>query len=137
MITKIKEILLKDLNQRIVYGFGLTLWTMISWDSLINFPFASSSIMINYLTLYIIPAIILGLQIIRNNKILWLIIFGLFTSYILIAIYLVLTDIIERNGNHVKAINLDIKDIFVMIIIFTSLGIVDWIIYRLSPRRMI
>ena len=87
--------------------------------------------------LYLFPAIILGLQIIRNNKILWAIIFGLFSLYILIAIFVVVSDLVERGKNHPKAITLDLKDLLMMITIFFILGFVDWIIYCLRPKRVL
>jgi len=97
----------------------------------------SSSIKVSYLTLYLIPSIILLLQLLRNNKILWGLIFGLFSSYILISIILVLIDTIERSGNHVKAIDWTIKDIMILILYFAILAGIDWIIYKIKPERLI
>ena len=89
------------------------------------------------MTLYLIPATILIIQVIRNNKLLWLLTFGLFSGYIIVSLFLVSWDTIERSGNHVKAINWSFKDIVFLILFFGFLGIIDWIIYRLKPKRLI
>ena len=133
----IRNILTKDAIQRTIYGLGFLLWTAIMWDSLKNFPFSTSSLKVSYLILYLIPATILIIQIIRNNKLFWLLTFGLFSGYILVSLYLVSWDIIERSGNHVKAINWSFKDITFLILSFGILCVIDWIIYRLKPKRLI
>jgi len=88
------------------------------------------------LTLYLIPAIILVIQVIRNNKILWFVTFGLFSAYIIISIIMVTSDAIERSGNHPKAIIWTFSDIITLIVILAILGIIDWIIYQLKPKRL-
>ena len=137
MIEKIRKILTIDIFQRTIYGLGFLLWTVIMWDSLKNFPYSTSSLKVSYLTLYLIPATILIIQIIRNNKLFWLLTFGLFSGYILVSLLLVSWDIIERSGNHVKAINWSFKDIAFLILFFGFLGVIDWIIYRIKPKRQI
>ncbi len=137
MKENIRNLLTKDAFQRSVYGLGFLLWTVIMWDSLKNFPFSTSSLKISYLTLYLIPATILIIQIIRNNILLWLLTFGLFSSYILVSLFLVSWDIIERSGNHVKAIDWTFKDFVFLILFFGFFGLIDWIIYRLKPKRLI
>jgi hypothetical protein len=137
LIKKFKNILAKDPIQRVIYGIGLLLWTLIMWDSIYRFPNSISSLKISYLTLYIIPATILLIQILRNNKLFWLLTFGLFSSYILTSVIMVLSDIIERSGNHVKAIIWSIDDIIILIVLLGFLGIIDWIIYHLKPQRLI
>ena len=137
MIDKIKNILTKEAIQRTIYGLGLILWTVIMLESIRNFPFSTSSLKISYLTLYLIPATILIIQIIRNNKLLWLLIFTVFSSYILVSLFFVSWDIIERGGNHVKAINWSLKDIIIIILFFGFLGVIDWIIYHLKPEKIL
>lgn len=137
MVEKIRAILTKDVVQRTIYGLGIILWTLILWERLMNNPFSTSSLKISYLILYLIPAIILLIQIIRNNKLLWILIFGLFSGYILVSIFLVTWDAIERSGNHVKAIDWTFLDFAFIILFFGILGVVDWIIYQLKPKRLI
>ena len=137
MAVKIKSILAKETVQRLIYGLILLLWTVVMWDRLINFPLSISSLKISYLTLYMIPAIILLIQIIRNNTLFWLVIFGLFTGYILVSLFSVLWDIIEKNGNHVKVIDWSFKEIIFLILYFAILGLIDWVIYHLKPKRWI
>jgi hypothetical protein len=137
LIEKIKGQLTKDTIQRVVYGLGLALWTFLMWDSITEFPYATSSLGLNYMTLFTIPALLLFLQIIRNNRLLWGIIFGLVTIYAVTALYLVIADAIERSGNHVKAIDWQTKDILFLVVVFGVLFIVDWTIYWIRPKRLI
>jgi predicted membrane protein len=137
LIERIKGQLTKDIIQRVMYVLGLTLWTFLMWDGITEFPYATSSLGFNYITLFMIAALILFLQIIRNNKLLWGLIFGLVTAYIVISLYLVIADAIERSGNHVKAIDWEIKDILILLLLFGVLFIIDWTIYRIKPKRLI
>ncbi len=79
----------------------------------------------------------LVLQIIRNNKLLWGLVFGLVTAFIIISFYLALSDSIERSGNHVKAIEWDIRGILFLIAYFVILLIADWTVYNMRPKRLI
>ena len=107
------------------------------WESITEFPHAVSSLGLTYVTIFIIPAGLLFLQILRNNKLLWGLIFGLVTAYIIIALYLVIADAIERSGNHVKAIDWQLKDVLILFVAFGVLFIFDWIIYAIRPKRLI
>jgi hypothetical protein len=137
LLEKVKGQLTKDITQRVIYGAGLTLWTYLMWDRITEFPHATSSLGLSYMTLYTIPALLLFLQIIRNNRLLWGLIFGLVTIYIVTALYLVIADAIERSGNHVKAIDWEIKDILILLITFGVLFTVDWTIYKIRPKGLI
>jgi len=137
LLENIKEQLSKDPIQRVIYGIGLTLWTYLMWDSIMDFPYATSSLGISYMTLFTLPAILLFLQIIRNNKLLWGLIFVLVTLYIFIALYMVMEDAIERSGNHVKAVDWETKDVVILLTVFGMLFIVDWTIYVIRPKRLI
>jgi hypothetical protein len=137
LFKKIKGQLTKDITQRVIYGVGLTLWTFLMWDRITEFPYATSSLGLSYMALFMIPALILLLQVIRNNKLLWGLIFGLVTTYIVVALYLVISDAIERSGNHVKAIDLKIKDVLLLLFVFAILFIADWTIYKIRPKRLI
>lgn len=137
MINKVKDILAKDFVQRTLYGVGLILWTILAWDNISRYPYSESSIGVNYLTLYTVPTIMLVLQIIRNNKLLWGLVFGLVTAFIIISFYLALSDSIERSGNHVKAIEWDIRGILFLIAYFVILLIADWTVYNMRPKRLI
>ncbi len=129
----IREILSNDFVQRIIYGIGILLWTIIMWKELLKFPFSKSSFGVPYLILYLIPTIILVIQIIINTRLLWWIIWLIFSGYILISLSLVTIDSIERSGNHPKAINWTFQDIFQLILVFGLFIAIDWIIYRMKP----
>lgn len=74
------------------------------------------------------------LQVILNKTILWATIFGLVLVYTIYAVYLALTDIIERSGNHVKAISWDLKSFLLLIFIFGLLFIINWTLFKLKPN---
>jgi hypothetical protein len=137
MIKKIKNQLDKDIVQRVIYGLGLTLWTFLLWDSITNYSHATSSIGLSYSTVYLIPTVILSLQLVLNNRLLWGLIFGLVTAYIVVALYMVVVDAIERSGNHVKAIDWDIRDIVLLLSFFGLTICADILIYNIKPRRLI
>jgi hypothetical protein len=137
MISKLKAILNKSLIQRVIYALGLIIWTLLLFDRLQSTPHATSSIRLSYLTLYLIPILIFIIQIIRNNKILWGLILGLFSSFILISLIIAVADWIERSGNHVKAIDWTFKDIVLIIFYFGVLSLIDCIIYMINPKKII
>jgi hypothetical protein len=137
LLEKIQRQLTNDITQRVIYALGLTLWTLLMWDRITEFPYSTSSLGLSYMTLFIFPALLLTIQIIRNNKVLWGLIFGLVTAYILVTLYLVISDAIERSGNHVKAIDWEVKDVILLLIAFGVLFIADWTIYKIRPKRLI
>jgi hypothetical protein len=137
LIRKIKEILAKDSFQRMLFGIGLILWTFINWNEIVKTPNSESSLGISNITFYLIPAIILLIQMILNNKIFWGLTFGLFTIYIATSLVKVISDSIIRSGNNVKAIDWNLKEFITILIFFVALGIIDWIIYQSKPSRLI
>lgn len=132
---RIKMVLALDIVQRVIYGLGLTLWTFIMWDAITDYPFSKSSIGINYMTVFLIPAILLSLQIVINNLILWWMIFGLVSINIAVSLFLVIQDAIVRSGNHVKAIDWNVSDVLFLLIVFGVYFAIDWVIYLIRPQR--
>lgn len=137
LLEKIEKELTRDITQRGIYGLGLVLWIFLLWDRLIHFPYDASSLGLSYATLFIVPAVLLFLQIIRNNKLIWGVIFSLVSTYIGIALYLVISDAIERRGSRVKAIDWGLENILLLVFGFAALFIADWIVYKMRPKRMI
>jgi hypothetical protein len=135
MLKEINGHLSNDLNQRIIYGLGLTLWTYLMWDTITEFTYSAGSYGSNDITLYIGPALLLVLQVVRNNQLLWGLIFGLMTASIFVALYFLISDEIERNP--AKAMDWDVIDILVLFLFFGVLFIMDWIIYKIRPKRLI
>lgn len=136
LLARIKRILSEDSAQRAIYGLGLAVWTFLMWDRIIEFPDSTSSVGLSYITLFAIPALLLFLQIISNNKLLWGLIFALVTIYIIAILFLVIFDAIERSGTHVKAIEWGVKDILTLLFVFGMLFIANWIIYYMRPDRL-
>jgi len=120
--------------QRLFYLFGLVVWLLLLKNEFHKYD-KESSLGISYFWLILIPASLLTLQIIFNYKILWFIIFGLVLTYSIYSAYYTLTDIIERSGNHVKAISWDLETTSILILIYIILVLTNWILYKLKPSR--
>jgi presenilin-like A22 family membrane protease len=133
VIAKISRLLSLDKVQRLCYIAALLLW-LLMWQDDFRYYNATSSLGVKYIWLISIPATMLLLQAILNKTILWATIFGLVLVYTIYAVYLTLTDIIERSGNHVKAISWDLKSFLLLIFIFGLLFIINWTIFKLKPN---
>ena len=133
VITKISRLLSLDKVQRLCYLIALLLW-LLMWQDDFRFYNATSSLGVKYIWLISIPATMLLLQVILNKTILWATIFGLVLVYTIYAVYLTLTDIIERSGNHVKAISWDLKSFLLLIFIFGLLFLINWTLFKLKPN---
>ena len=133
LIHKISRQLSSDKVQRLCYLAALFLWLLI-WQDDFRFYNATSSLGLKYIWLITIPATMLLLQAIFNKTILWATIFGLVLTYTIYAVYITFTDILERSGNHVKAISWDLKSFLLLIFIFGLLFIINWTLFRLKPN---
>ena len=134
ILSYISTILKSDKVQRLFYLIGLVVWLLLLKNEFHKYD-KESSLGISYFWLILIPATLLTLQIIFNHKILWFIIFSLVLTYSIYSAYYTLTDIIERSGNHVKAISWDIQTTIILIVIFIILILTNWILYKLKPSR--
>ena len=132
-LTKISRLLSLDKVQRLCYLAALLLWLFL-WQDDFRFYNSTSSFVVKYIWLISIPATILLLQAILTKTILWATILGLVLAYTIYAAYLTLTDIVERSGNHVKAISWDLKSFLLLIIIFGLLFIINWTLFKLRPN---
>ena len=135
VISKIFELLERDKVKRICYLIALFIW-LLPW-SIGDFSFYNthSSLGIKYIWLVSVPAILLTIQIILNKTIIWATIFGLVFMYSVYSIYSIFTDIIERSGNHVKAISCSFFEICLLIVYFFCLFLINLIIYKLKPKN--
>ena len=134
ILSFISSVLKRDKVQRLFYFIGLVVWLLLLKNEFHKYD-KESSLGISYFWLILIPATLLTLQIILNQKIIWFIIFSLVLTYSIYSVYYTLTDIIERSGNHVKAISWDIQTTVILIIIFIILILTNWILYNLKPSR--
>ena len=134
IVSSISGFLKRDKVQRLFYLLGLIVWFLLLKNEFHKYN-KESSLGISYFWLILIPATLLTLQIILNHKILWFIIFGLVLTYSIYSAYYTLTDIIERSGNHVKAIYWDFETTAILNIIFTILFLTNWILFKLKPSR--
>jgi hypothetical protein len=131
-MTKRSGLLALDKVQRLCYVYALILWLVI-WKEDFRFYELPSSLGIKYIWLISIPAILLLLQAILNNIILWGTLFGLLLMYTSYVVIVSLMDIVERSGNHVKAISWDVKTFLFFMLIFGLLLLVNVILYKLKP----
>ena len=135
-MTKRSGLLALDKVQRLCYVSALILWLVI-WKEDFQFYELPSSLGIKYIWLISIPAILLLLQAILNNIILWGTLFGLLFMYTSYVVIVSLMDIVERSGNHVKAISWDVKTFLFFMLIFGLLLLVNVILYKLKPMSNI
>jgi hypothetical protein len=131
-MTKRSGIFASDKVQRLCYVSALILWLVI-WKEDFRFYELPSSLGIKYIWLISITAILLLLQAILNNIILWGTLFGLLLMYTGYVVIVSLMDIIERSGNHVKAISWDVKTFLFFMLILGLLLLVNLILYKLKP----
>jgi len=131
-MTKRSRLLALDKVQRLCYVSALILWLVI-WKEDFRFYELPSSLGIKYIWLISIPAILLLLQAILNNIILWGTLFGLLFMYTSYVVIVSLMDIVERSGNHMKAISWDVKTFLFFMLIFGLLLLVNVILYKLKP----
>jgi hypothetical protein len=135
-MTKRSGLLALDKVQRLCYVSALILWLVI-WKEDFRFYELPSSLGIKYIWLISIPAILLLLQAILNNIILWGTLFGLLLMYTSYVVIVSLMDIVERSGKHVKAISWDVKTFLFFMLIFGLLLLVNVILYKLKPMSKI
>jgi len=135
-MTKRSGLLALDKVQRLCYVSALILWLVI-WKEDFRFYELPSSFGIKYIWLISIPAILLLLQAILNNIILWGTLFGLLLMYTSYVVIVSLMDIVERSGNHMKAISWDVKTFLFFMLIFGLLLLVNVILYKLKPMSNI
>ena len=135
LIKKISNLLSKDKFQRLFYFIAILFW-LYMWQDDFDYLNATSSLFrLKYKWLIFIPTTILLTQLIFNKIFLWAIIFGLVLAYTIYALYLTLSDIIERSGNHVKAIPWTLENLALYIFIFGILCFINWILYKMKPNK--
>lgn len=135
ILQNINTILSYSLTQRIIYTVGLLFWTLIFWRQITEHPFSQSSLNISYLTLYLVPAVILTLQIIFNNKILWGLIFGLFSGFVLYSIVYFLWYAFQASDS--PNFNMSFWEFCFVLIYFSILLLVDLLIFSLKPYKIV
>lgn len=134
IVSSISSFLKKDKVQRLIYFLGLIIWLLLFKNEFQIYD-KTSSLGISYLWLILIPSTLLALQTIFNDKTLWFIIFALVLMYSIYSTYYTVTDIIERSGNHVKAIDWDLKTTAILIFVYIILFVINWILFNLKPNR--
>jgi len=138
-MEKLKEILSKDLTQRILYLIALLFWIFTFWNDIKEYSVneaslnSTSSFGLSYMVLLIVPSSIFLIQIFRNNKVLWGIVLALFSSFIIYSIIYLLIHYYDRFGIKVTEFN----DLILVVIYFSILISIDYLIYLMRPKRLL
>lgn len=82
-----------------------------------------------------VPAILLILQTLFNNFLIWFFIWGLVFAYSIIVIGGIIFKIIHRSIDTVKPNVWDTKEVIILISIFLILFFINWIIFKFNPKR--
>lgn len=122
----------KDRNQKLIYGIGLLLWILLWYD---DFRFISNDTITFYVVLTFIPALLLFLQILFNNRIIWwllVVYFGIHTLSILWS--MVYFDIlIDYHRDYLPQSFWRINKLRNWLIMLPSLFLVNWTIWKIKP----
>lgn len=133
MIKNILENLKSDKTQRIFYSLGLLFW-IYTWND--NFKFINGETFIIYLIQILLPLFLITIQIFFNNKLIWKILFIYSILYSIWIINNVFTDInYQMNRDFVSYPSLFVGQIKILIILFSIIFIVNWIIWKIRPVK--
>lgn len=133
MIKNILENLKSDKTQRIFYSLGLLFW-IYTWND--NFQFINGETFIIYLIQILLPLFLITIQIFFNNKLIWKILFIYSILYSIWIINNVFTDInYQMNRDFVSYPSLFVGQIKILIILFSIIFIVNWIIWKIRPVK--
>ena len=138
MLTKVKRLFGHDIFQRGCYSMALVTWSILNLSGN-NFQSLqhNSSVGLSYFWLYLIPALLLTVQIVRNNLILWIIIAGSFLAYTIYAILVTLKEMLDRSSDVVKPFNPDLFSTLLVLFIFGLLVLLNGALWLLKPKRVI
>jgi hypothetical protein len=123
LINSISNSLSKRRTQRICYIVALAIWILIWCDDL-KLHKATSSLGIKYVWLMAVPTILLTIQIVFNNILVWAVIWGLIIFYTFWTTYELV-------------MNLKIEFVFPILLIMLILLIINWIVFKLKPESRI
>ena len=107
------------------------------WDRLLYRPYGNSMYGLSFIMLYSILFVLLFVQIIRNNKIFWLLNLGLFVAHILYSVGWVFWDTIKKGGISVSKSNGSILEIVFFSLLLIAISIVIYVLYKMKPKRLL
>lgn len=133
-MNKITQFLKLDKSQRISYIVLLICWIGIFLNSDTRQYITSY---VDYLPLiFIIPVILLVLQILFNNKILWTIIWACIVLYTIWTFFKMFTFIvIDQHRAYIHAIEWSAATIFRFVFISLTFITINWFIFKLKPIK--
>lgn len=133
-MNKITQLLKQDKSQRISYIVLLICWIIIFLNPearLYIYPYTD-----NLPLIFIIPVILLVLQILFNNKILWTIILACIVLYTLWTFFKMFTFIaIDHHREYSNAIEWNAGTIFQFGFIIVIFVAINWFIFKLKPIK--
>lgn len=132
-MNKLNQSLKKDNVQRICYTVLLICWIFIALNAEFRFYITSSA---DYLPLiFIIPVMLLVLQILFNNRVIWSIILvciGLFTLWIFIQMYMYIVMDYHRDYSHIEW---KAGTVFQLLSTVFILILFNWFILKIKPVK--
>jgi hypothetical protein len=134
-MPKVKHLFGNDIFQRCCYASALVVWSIgnLSRNDLQSLQY-KSSVGLTYFWLYLIPAIILAIQVIRNNLVLWIIIAGSFLAFTLYALLLTAYDVFNRIGDQIKPFPFSSGSM--IILLFGTLLLLNILLWQSKPGRV-
>ena len=134
MVKKISSFLANPIVQRVMYFLALILWVYLWYDRIDEYNH-KSKLGIQFIWITLIPTILLTLQLIFNNRLLWFLILLLSLS---ISIALVVASLLLiRNGHFTPDTTIvwDFTTIFNLCIVYGLLFLPNFLIYKIQPLK--
>ena len=133
-MNRIDQFFQKDKVQRLCYFILLCFWMFITVNADMHSMVASY---IHYLPLiFITPVLLLVLQILFNNRIVWYIIAACIACYTLWTFLKLFTYfVIDRQRAYIQALEWNTETILKVVAIIVSLLLFNWFIWKLKPVK--
>ena len=130
LIDRFIQFLSRDTVQRVLYAIALVIFTLFFWEKLNSEPDDLTIYGVSFTVLYWIVFSLLAVQIVRNNRVFWLVILLLFTTNAFGSFfYSVILSI-----RHVDGFNL--LDMAILLFFFSVFLGSSWILYHIKPKRV-
>lgn len=131
VLKPVIELFTKDWFQRAVYSVLFALLTWLYWDVLISGE--TTEYNVSYRFIYMIPASIFGIQILRNNRVIWVLIISAFTLLLLMLTYASIDTLLNPHGGLIAHISSN-WDLF---LVWFGVLLTLLFFYLLRPDRII
>ena len=130
-IEKIKQILQNTKVQRLLYFLALLVITALFWPKLKYDWGGASTYGISFIGLYAILLVLLGTQIIVNNRIIWAVNLILFTLHWIVAFVRGIADAINDGSRF------DLANILGPILLLLFFLGCSWVVCKMKPSKRV